>query len=341
MKVRIGVSVQLGSEKQKFAGAGAMVREIERDGFSTIWVSDEQSLRREMYVCATVAALNTSTIGINVGPTNPFTRHPAVTAAAVSTLDEVSNGRMQLTVSRGFSNVENVGLRPALMAQTREYIRATRALWRDKITTWEGKTIRLTYPNRPPPKLYLIAEGPKTLRMAGEIADGVICGMGQNPEVIKATLQYIREGAESVGRRLEDIDVCMHIRWNIADSWEKAIAPMRGTLASAAGHALASGFEGKLVPEEFQPQILRIQKAYVHAQHGNPDAAQGPLVEEVPGLKEYLARRFTVAGNVKDVIKQIEDMANLGIRYFRFAGGPTDKPKQLKIMAKEVLPHFR
>ena len=342
MKVRIGVTVGMGSARLPYETFGSVCRELEDEGYSTIWVSDEQSLRREMYVSATVVALNTSTIGINVGPTNPFTRHPAVTAASVSTLDEVSNGRMALTVSRGFSNVGNVGLKPALLAESREYITTIKALWRDKITTWRGKTIRLTYPTRPAPPVYLIAEGPKTLRMAGEIADGVICGMGQNPEVIKATLQHIREGAESAGRRLEDIDVCMHVRWHIADSWEQAVSEMKPMLASAAGHALAASFDGKLVPEEFQAQLRRIQKAYAYEEHregGNNPAT--PLIDEVPGLAEYLAQRFTVAGTVKQVIQQIEEMANLGVRYFRFAGGPTDPAKEMKILAKEVLPHFR
>ena len=342
MKVRFGLTVSMGQNAQPYEQFSKMCRAFDQDGFSAVWIGDEQSLRREMYVAMTVVALNTKKAQLNCGPTNAVSRHPAVTAGAISTLNEVSGGRAALTMSRGFSNVGNLGLKPVLMAETRDYIRAVKALWKDKITTWKGKTIRLSYPTHGPLPIYIIAEGPKTLRMAGEIADGVIVGLGQNPDVVKACFKYIREGAESAGRSIKDLDIWWHTRWNIADSYEEAVSHLGPLLASAAGHALAAGFEGKLVPEEFQPQIRRIQEAYLYEEHregGNNPAT--PMVDEVPGLRDYLVKRFTLAGTVKQFIEQVEELADLGVTGFRLASGPRNQPKELKIVAEQVMPHFR
>ncbi len=128
----------MGSYSQEFPKFSAICRFLDESGYAAIWISDEQSLRREMYASMAVAALNTERIKLIAGPTNPFTRHPAVTASAISTIDEISGGRAVLLISIGFSNVENIGLRPAKLADLEEYIQTLRALWRDHETTYQG-----------------------------------------------------------------------------------------------------------------------------------------------------------------------------------------------------------
>ena len=340
MRVKFGLTLQMGTRSQEYSNFGELCRFLDDSGFSFAWMGDEQSLRREIFVGMTVVALNSERLRLNVGPTNPFTRHPATTASAISTLDELSGGRAALTVSRGFSNVVNVGLRPATLAQVEEYITTLKALWRDHETTYQGRTIRLLWPKRAVP-LYMIAEGPKTMRLAGQIADGVIVGMGHSPEVIEATLGYIRQGAEEAGRRLEDLDIWWHTRWNIAEDYETAVDELRGMLASAAGHALSYSFEGKFVPEEFQESIRRIQETYKHSEHGSSTAAHTAIVDEVPGLKQYLAERFLIAGTVNQFIEQVEHLAELGVTQIRLGVGGRERRGLLQILVDQVMPHFQ
>src|SRR5262249_60330414 len=72
------------------AGFGALCREAEEHGFDWLGVADSQSVFRELYVALTLAALETTRIRLGPLVTNPLTRHPVVTASAISSVDELS-----------------------------------------------------------------------------------------------------------------------------------------------------------------------------------------------------------------------------------------------------------
>ena len=162
MKVRFGVTLEIGAVSQEYAVFGDLCRFLDDSGVAAVWIGDEQSMRREIYVGMTVVALNSQHLTLNVGPTNPLTRHLAVTASGMSTLDEVSGGRAALTMSVGFTNVANVGLKPARLVELKEYILAIKALWRDHEIEYQGRTVRLLWPDRSIP-IYMTAEGPRTM----------------------------------------------------------------------------------------------------------------------------------------------------------------------------------
>ena len=71
-------------------------------------------------------------------------------------------------------------------------------------TTYQGETARLTWGSADIP-LYVAASGPKTLELAGEVADGVIIQTGLLPEVVEDALACIRRGAERAGRDFDKI----------------------------------------------------------------------------------------------------------------------------------------
>src|SRR5438309_3007650 len=70
-------------------------------GFSCAWIGDSQMIWREAYVILGAAALATSRITLATGVTNPVTRDPAVVAAALETLHELSGGRARLGIGLG------------------------------------------------------------------------------------------------------------------------------------------------------------------------------------------------------------------------------------------------
>lgn len=112
----------------------------------------------------------------------------------------------------------------------------------------------------PPVPVYVAAEGPKTLELAGEVADGVIFGLG---------LEHLRRGAERAGSSLEDPDIWAMARINVGEDRDALIRDMRMELASAAHHAFRFTLAGKQVPPAFHD-----------ACHGRPphrrgDASQG------------------------------------------------------------------
>jgi 5,10-methylenetetrahydromethanopterin reductase len=84
------------------------VRQIDRDlGYDNLLIGDER-LNHNTYSLLTLAARNSTDLGLGPGVTNPYTRHPAMTAAAMATLDRVSDGRAHLGIGGG----SGIGLDP-------------------------------------------------------------------------------------------------------------------------------------------------------------------------------------------------------------------------------------
>ncbi|MFQ5915446.1 MAG: LLM class flavin-dependent oxidoreductase, partial [Nitrospinota bacterium] len=88
------------------------VREAEEAGFDRAWIADSQGLFRDLYVTLTLCGTRTGRIQLGAAVTNPITRHPAVTARAISTLDEIWPGRILLGVGAGDTSMKHLGVDP-------------------------------------------------------------------------------------------------------------------------------------------------------------------------------------------------------------------------------------
>ena len=65
----------------------------EKLGYRRCWVYDEGLHTRDVFVTLTAIAIATEKIFLGPGITNPYVRHPGITAAAIASLDEISAGR--------------------------------------------------------------------------------------------------------------------------------------------------------------------------------------------------------------------------------------------------------
>ena len=96
-----------------------MAQRAEADGFDGWFVVDSQNLAGDCYVALAQAAAATERIQLGTGVTNPFTRHPAVTASAIASVHAASGGRAVLGIGRGDSALAHLGLAPAPVAAVR------------------------------------------------------------------------------------------------------------------------------------------------------------------------------------------------------------------------------
>jgi alkanesulfonate monooxygenase SsuD/methylene tetrahydromethanopterin reductase-like flavin-dependent oxidoreductase (luciferase family) len=178
----------------------AMVAEIESLGFDHLWVTDSSLHARNSYAYLTLAAVSSSRLRLGTAVTNPVTRHPAITAAAAATVDEVSGGRAILGIGAGDRPLLALGHKPCAPAELADAIEAIRALWSgDEVTvTAPGFTLdhaRLRFDARPGLPIYVSASGPRTLELAGGLADGVILLVGLFPDAVTWALERIDRGA--------------------------------------------------------------------------------------------------------------------------------------------------
>ena len=173
----------LGSEDQL-----EIVQEAERLGYDSVWAA-------EAYGSDTATVLGwlagqTSTIRLGAGIFQMPARSAAMTAMTAATIDQLSGGRMILGIGSSGPQVAEGwhGQRFAKQLQrTREYVAVVRmALARERVE-FHGETLELPLPDGPGKPLrlsiapvqerlpiLLAALGPQNVRLAGEIADGVI-----------------------------------------------------------------------------------------------------------------------------------------------------------------------
>ena len=319
------------------SGAVANARLAEAAGFDLVGVADSQSVFREAYV--TAAMILSQTTRVRVGPTvtNPITRHPAVAASAIATLNEIGDGRCLFGIGSGDSAILNLGEKPFNLAGMRSAVETMKALLRGQHVEWQGREIHTQWVPRPLP-VYIAAEGPKTLELAGEVADGVICGLGLEPEIVARCLEHLRRGAERAGRGLEDLDIWAMARVNVGTDRNTLIREIRMELASTAHHAFRFTLEGKQVPPAFYDAIRRVQSGYQprqHEAHGESPNAQ--LIGD-PEFLEYMAQRFAILGTPKECAEQIRRVREAGISNILFTGFVEERQALIRTLGDSVFP---
>ena len=167
----------------------ALAVHAEQLGFDRIWVYDEGLITRDVFVVMSAIAAATEHIEIGPGITNPYTRHPGQTAAAIASLDELSGGRAFLGIGAGGSlTLDPLGLeRRKPLTAVRETIDAARSLFRDPSSDRDGEFVTLRSASlpygRPDIEIWLAGRGPKMLAMGGESADGVMLDFIHKPSL--------------------------------------------------------------------------------------------------------------------------------------------------------------
>ncbi|MEW6296623.1 MAG: LLM class flavin-dependent oxidoreductase [Thermodesulfobacteriota bacterium] len=203
-------------------GSGAELKEYGRiaedAGFASLWVT-ERYLHEETFSLLGFLAAATQRITLGVGVVNPYTRSPALLAMASATLDRLSGGRFLLGLGRSDKPViqDKLGIPYGNSRATLEeaVITIRRLLAGERVTTPAGR-FRLsgarlaTLPVQPRLPIYLAAIGPKALRLAGAVADGVLLNAYVPPAYVRYAVAEVRQAAAAAGRDPNALDIaCM------------------------------------------------------------------------------------------------------------------------------------
>lgn len=308
-------------------------------GFDTLWHSNER-FYREMFVRMTSSAMVTSRIGIGGAIAEPFAMHPALTAQALATVDELSGGRATVALGAGGSGFQAMGVRRRRSAVAlREAYQVINGLRAGREVTLEGEMIqaygaRLQFvPEQPPAQpLWIATRGDVTLRTAGEYADAVMIATYADPQGIGEALALVQEGVRKSGRPpgavriMSRVDTCLH-----ADP-QMAYAGTRMMLARVLwvsypdrNFVRRAGLE---VPAEVEALIARRDLSC--------------LPEVVQRLPDAFVDAFSWAGTPEMVAERIKAIAAAtGIEEFGFwmllAAGQT-REQAVRLLADELLP---
>lgn len=349
MQVRFGVSV-LGAtafpHRRDLGKFADLVRIIDGSGVELIGTNDTSFIGGDAYVRATLIAQTAANARVGIHPTNPLTREPQIMAAFLASIDALTEGRAFLDIGSGDSAVYNIGLEPASRATMADYITCVRALiatgegsyaGRPQRVRWHREAVRSRIP------ITLCAEGPRTLHLGGRLCDGVIAGTGLLPEVISDTIERVAAGAREAGRDPAEAEVWFTTRSSLDADRDTAIERIHASVSSILNHSMRFGLEGKHVPGQLRDKIAEYvagYELYDHVLH----AGRNPRRMAELGLTEYALERYALAGNVKDWIERIAELAEAGASRLWLSTESGDLDRQIhymKVFTEQIMPHFR
>ena len=318
----------------------------EEAGIHIYGVADSPIQRPDVYVSSTLCALNTDRMRIMPCVTNPVTRHPSVTASCLRALDELAPGRIGMGIATGDSALWAVGLKPATVASLREYIVAVKGLIRGEEVSYRGKNFKSQFPDESEPAnipVYVACSGPKVLKMAAQVADGLIITMGFSAEDVKYIRGSIEEGCAEVGRNPDELDIWWNAYVVFAPSAEEA---MEKSLGWSMSWITMTTLEGKGIPEEYKEPLRRLTwdshdltAAYKTA---NRHSIMVERAKEV-GLYDWLISRSPrLFGTPDDITRRLEELGEMGLTNWMFYITPNDPGRYdlLDKLSNGVIPNF-
>jgi F420-dependent oxidoreductase-like protein len=284
-------------------GAAEAVMEADRLGFDSVWTAEAYGSDALM----PLAWWGSSTQRIKLGTAivQISARTPAATAMAAMTLDHLSGGRLNLGLGvSGPQVVEGWYGQPFAkpLARMRDYIGVLRNIWaREGPVTNAGPHYPLPLeggtglakplksslrPLRSDIPIYLAAEGPKNIAMAGELCEGWLA-MFFSPHHDDFYREALEEGLSRPGARCrrEDFDVAATVPLIVTDDIEgaaDAVRPMYALYFGGMGARSANFHANVAIRMGYEAEVAKIQQLYLSG-HKEQAAAAVPtkLVEQL------------------------------------------------------------
>ena len=217
---------------------GRLGRLCEDLGYRCVWYTDVR-FGRECYLGLASIAAGTERILLGPGVTDPYTRHPAITAATIATFDEMCGGRARLGLGVGGQGFRELGierLRP--ISALRETVGMVRALLSGERVDFGGKATslvngKLTFvPPRDRIPIYFATHGAQVSSLAGEIADGILIANTVHSGMLSFYLDRVEKGLEKSGRKMAHFDFGLRVEACISTDREAAVSVMRRRMAA-------------------------------------------------------------------------------------------------------------
>jgi alkanesulfonate monooxygenase SsuD/methylene tetrahydromethanopterin reductase-like flavin-dependent oxidoreductase (luciferase family) len=178
----------------------AIARAADEAGLEELWLWED--CFRESGIAAAAAVLAwTGRLRVGVGLLPAPLRNVALTAMELATMHRLFPDRLTVGVGHGVQDwMGQVGARvESPMTLLREYLTALRALLRGERVSVSGRYVKLDevaldWPPVSAPPVLAGAVGPRSLRLAGEAADGTILTAGNAPDAVRRACALVAEG---------------------------------------------------------------------------------------------------------------------------------------------------
>ncbi len=258
-------------------------------------------LVRDPYVMLAFAAGATQRLVLGTLLDTPVMRHPAALASSIATVAELAPGRTLLGLGVGDTAVRLNGLSPARVATLeRALVQVRTLLAGEALDVGAAKPARLRH-SQPVP-VWIAAQGPRALKMAGAHADGVFIRVGTDARNLQAAYQQVVEGATTAGRNAKDVKIgaIFHVAEDGDAQRARTIAK-----AIAAGYYEYSPFLFDNLGLQWNGRSVHELKREIFPDfhHARDLLAAGAAVDFLP---QEAVEAFALYGGFADIASQLE-----------------------------------
>lgn len=308
----------------------------ERYGFDFGWVSEFPNAR-ELYSTLSFTAIKTKRIKLGPCSTNPYLRHPLITASSIATLDELSKGRAVLGIAAGdYTTMASLNIiRKSPLKMMRESIELIRKALTGKRFNFKGEFLnvsnfQLVHSPKTIP-IYIGARGPLMLKLAGEIGDGVIID-ASHPIEVELSLKNVKIGLKASNRLNEKgFEVATCVQLGISSNAEEAKNSARWIVALI---AVGSSKEVQARHGIKQEDIERIKEAL----------SKEDFDKAYKLVKDEMIDAFSITGDINFCIEKLAKVIEKGLTQVIISNTYINYEKaveELKVLGKKVIPLFK
>ncbi len=313
----------------------------EADGWDGLALTDSQNLAGDVFAAMALAAHATSHIRLATGATNPATRHPAVLASGMATLQVESRGRAWLGIARGDSALAYIGRPPMPLADFERALRDTRTYLQGGTVDQNGFASRIEWLQRasvPPVPVSVAATGPKVIQIAAPVADAITFSVGADPARLQPAIELARETRRAAG--LEPLRLGAYVNAVAHPDVARARELVRGRMGVYARFSTMSRSVMSSLPEADRKVAEDLLSSYdLHAH-----AATGARHEAALG--DDFVDRFGIVGPSEHVAMRLIELTRLGLDHIVIVGHSRNTPRDVFAesshrFGQEVLPIVR
>jgi probable F420-dependent oxidoreductase len=315
----------------------AMLRAAERADFDQVWVWDSHIIWQETYSLMgwLIGMSADSRLEWGTCVTNPVTRDPVVVASAFATLNQITGGRVICGIGRGDSSVRLVKRRPSNLAALERAVDIIHeAPTGEPFEVDDGVEARMPWTSGRT-RVYIAGYGPRVLRLAGRIADGIIFQIG-DPAAIEWMMRSVRMGAEEAGRDPAELTIHCSCATYISDDMAEARDQTRWFPAEIGNHFadMLRHHDPGDVPQDLV-QYVAARGEYDYREH----AERG--TEHSKYVPDEIVDRFCVIGNGEQVSAKLRELERIGVSEFNIYPLVDDNEALIERYARDVLPALR
>ena len=203
-----------------------LVRAAENAGYAALFLPEIAARDATVTLGALAGVTRDLRLGTGILPMR--SRTPMLAAMAAATLQDRSGGRFVLGMGTGHGG-------PGALGELRDAVAEIRALLRGEEVERKGRRTRLALlPDEPVP-IWISALGPKAMRLAGEVADGVLLNWCP-PERVAYARERVAEGAAATGRDPCEVPVGVYVRAWVGDDREAAMHALKSASGEYASY---------------------------------------------------------------------------------------------------------